>query len=559
MSNTIRVVAAVLDKTQLTMYAEDGTPYILYQGDKRIQGIIDDLVPRLTAGERIVEVDLSEPTDNTYMDYSAQSGQMVQFFKIARNFLEQFFKSMEPKPSQVLPEEPVTVGTVPTPVPVAAPAGFEFFEQTDVTTEKAAREKLLAQLDGPNAVKVYNAVQEIMANSIPASHPDFHDRDVGEKDDHTIVAVVGESVIPNVQALKPQMKRANELQSSKGLDAFFARISSVIGERRHSIEDLMKFMERGGLPVADDGSIVIYKVLRRYYENGDRSIRHTKYVDCHTGRVQQQVGSRVCMDPSLVDHDRTQECSNGLHVARRQYVGGFSGDVCVLAKVAPEDVIAVPVYDANKMRVCGYDILFELPAAAYRKLCSNQPFTDDEEGQKLLIRALRGDHPASIEEVRIHGHRGTEVVITPYQDDSVITAEKLQEFNTPEIQAEVEELLSFEEDEDSDEWEDDSEEEEYHPAYGTALEEDTPDQPAAVVDPNAVVKQKLQKPAVVVAETQSQKAMRLYLAFNNAKGITKKRAAATELRDFKKAAKKGWTVLGLPNHTGDLIAAALAE
>ena len=96
-------------------------------------------------------------------------------------------------------------------------------------------------------------------------------------------------------------------------------------------------------------------------------------------------------------------------MARRAYVGGFAGDVCVIAKVNPEDVIAVPEYDANKMRVCGYHILFELSEMDFRKLKSNQPITDTQEGRILLGRALSGDHPEPIEDVRIGGHKGTNV------------------------------------------------------------------------------------------------------------------------------------------------------
>jgi hypothetical protein len=39
----------------------------------------------------------------------------------------------------------------------------------------------------------------------------------------------------------------------------------------------------------------------------------------------------------------------------------------------PEDVVAVPQYDSNKMRVCGHHILYELNDEDFQALRSNQP------------------------------------------------------------------------------------------------------------------------------------------------------------------------------------------
>jgi hypothetical protein len=192
-----------------------------------------------------------------------------------------------------------------------------------------------------------------------------------------------------------------------------SQVNDHIDKRKHSVEDLLKFMERGDLPIADDGSVIIYKVLKR---QGDRT--DGKYVDCHSGKVAQWTGAYVCMDENLVDPNRRNECSNGLHVARRGYISGFSGfsgDVCVLAKLAPEDVIAVPEYDANKMRVCGYHILMELSDTQYELLRKNRPITEDPEGKKLLANALAGNHIHRTHEVRITGQMGAGVKVTPLE------------------------------------------------------------------------------------------------------------------------------------------------
>lgn len=187
------------------------------------------------------------------------------------------------------------------------------------------------------------------------------------------------------------------------MEAFLARAGKVAAERSHSVEDLLKFMERGDLPIAEDGSILIYKVLKK---------RAGKYYDCHTGKVPQHVGAYVYMDASLVDHNRNNECSNGLHVARRGYIKSFSGDVCTLCKVAPEDVIAVPSYDANKMRVCGYHIIFELTPAQYGLVRQNKPMSDDPQGAITLAEAIAGQHTGITHKVKIGAHSGGDVSVT---------------------------------------------------------------------------------------------------------------------------------------------------
>src|SRR5690606_843747 len=132
-----------------------------------------------------------------------------------------------------------------------------------------------------------------------------------------------------------------------------------------------------------------------------------------TRRVKQRIGSFVHMDENLVDPNRRNECSNGLHVARRGYVGNFNGDAIVLAKVRPEDVIAVPEYDANKMRVCGYHIVAELTPAQYEAINQNRPITDAAGGGELLAKVIAGDHIGIIEKVKITEHMGNGVVVTP--------------------------------------------------------------------------------------------------------------------------------------------------
>lgn len=233
---------------------------------------------------------------------------------------------------------------------------------------------------------------------------DFNKKNISDYSSEKVSAIVEDSILPGVEKLINQFNNAVQLGNKEGIINFLKRANAVNEHRQHSVEDLLTFIEKGDLPIADDGSIIIYKILRK---NGDH------YIDCHSRKVKQKVGSYVCMSQDLVDHDRRNECSNGLHVARRGYIKHFPGDVCVAAKVAPEDVIAVPQYDANKMRVCGYHIVKELPDEAYQSLKNDLPITNTEEGQNILANIVKGNHISKIEEVKITGHKGEGLIISP--------------------------------------------------------------------------------------------------------------------------------------------------
>lgn len=384
-TNTIRVIAAVVDTHNLTLYKTDGETVVIPQGDTRIRPILDIVTPQLIK-QGFADVYLAEinsPSD--YAKFEEASSGAVKLFRIAKSKLKGWFGKKEDAP--VEPVETMSVGIVPC----------------------------------ASTVSITQAVEEILAHAIPAASPEFHDRGIPQqgnvveqsgitikehsKDDapDTIIAVVEGKVIPGVEKIKTQFGRAAKQESTKGMENFLRRMASVIDARKHSVEDLLKFMERGDLPVAEDGSILIYKVLRKSGK---------KYVDCHTRKVEQWVGGYVCMDPSLVDHNRNNECSNGLHVARRGYIREFSGDVCVLAKVAPEDVIAVPSYDANKMRVCGYHIIAELTSFQYQLVRQNKPITDDPDGKILLANTIAGNHTSKTHEIRITEQNGGGVKVT---------------------------------------------------------------------------------------------------------------------------------------------------
>ncbi len=382
----IRVKAARVTAENLTMWHEDGKSTIIKQPDERIRPLLDIIMPIVIQG-LIAEVELDPGAEtNHYREFEKKSGGLVRMFRIAKSFVKHIFSDAPEDKEKVEVVEPVEVGEVPA-------------EAAEIPMGKAE-------------IKLTSAVDEIMANAKSVADEDYIAEDTKETD--TIIAVVegsdGKSVvIPGMENLKDQFARAIKLGSTIGVENFLKRISTVIEKRGHSINDLLRFMERNDLPIADDGTLVAYKALKT------KGNHNGVFVDIHSGNVAQKVGSHVFMNEKMVDPDRRNDCSNGLHIARRAYVGGFRGDVITIVKVAPEDVIAVPQYDSNKMRVCGYHIVAEVPKNQHQLIYDNQPMTggDNNDAAKMLGAVLAGKHVGILETVEIGGSRGSNLKITP--------------------------------------------------------------------------------------------------------------------------------------------------
>ncbi len=129
---------------------------------------------------------------------------------------------------------------------------------------------------------------------------------------------------------------------------------------RTAVQEGYDFLEHDNLPLTEDGCFLAYKAVRR------------NYLDKHTGTVDNSVGKVISMERRNVDDDRRKECSNGYHVGGLEYSGPggsfyCSGDRVMIVKVNPADIVSVPLdYDANKMRVCRYEVVgeYEVPLSA---------------------------------------------------------------------------------------------------------------------------------------------------------------------------------------------------
>jgi hypothetical protein len=116
------------------------------------------------------------------------------------------------------------------------------------------------------------------------------------------------------------------------------------------VEDLYRFLEKGGIPLTPDGYFMAYKAVR------------DDYMDIHSGTFDNAVGKVPEMPREMVDDDPHRTCSRGLHVCSFDYLSFFShanGHV-MQCKVHPADVVAIPAdYNDAKMRVCRYTVVAE--------------------------------------------------------------------------------------------------------------------------------------------------------------------------------------------------------
>ena len=189
------------------------------------------------------------------------------------------------------------------------------------------------------------------------------------------VEVEGETVtVPDVENLKSHMERANE-ESSPSISNFLKRLAPVIKGRKHSAEDLMAFIKKSQLPITNNGRIIAYKRVKTM--NGH-------LVDCHTGKIIQDVGNRVQMDISMVDPDRNKSCSHGLHVCNLGYLKGFYGDTVLITLVDPTNFIAVPHNETTKARVKSYDIIGKVKA-------SESDLTNNKDLELIVSNAVDGN------------------------------------------------------------------------------------------------------------------------------------------------------------------------
>ena len=119
--------------------------------------------------------------------------------------------------------------------------------------------------------------------------------------------------------------------------------------------ELNEFLEAGNLPITEDGCFLAYKRVT------------DDYLDLHSRKFDNSVGSVCEMPRGDVDADRDRTCSTGLHFCSQGYLKSFfsgSGKI-VIVKVDPTDVVSIPSdYNFTKGRTARYEVVGEVDLSA---------------------------------------------------------------------------------------------------------------------------------------------------------------------------------------------------
>jgi hypothetical protein len=116
-----------------------------------------------------------------------------------------------------------------------------------------------------------------------------------------------------------------------------------------SIKELYGFLEFGKLPITDDGHFLAYKKV-----NPD-------FTDIYTSSIDNSTGQIVQMPRQLVNNNKNDLCSSGLHFCSKDYLDVMHGNgPIMILKINPKDVVTIPTdYNNTKGRCCKYEVLHE--------------------------------------------------------------------------------------------------------------------------------------------------------------------------------------------------------
>lgn len=221
-----------------------------------------------------------------------------------------------------------------------------------------------------------------------------------------------------------------------------------------SREQLYAWIEKDKLTLTDDGMIVGYKGVKTDPTNGYKSSSTGTAIvngEVFTGHIPNPIGAIVEMPRSEVLDNPSQDCAVGLHVGTWQYASTFS-ERTLEVEVHPRDVVSVPNYDKNKMRVCRYKVVKELnkrytePIKKTDKVVpKTEPKKSKGSGLKSAVKkVLKNDRPVKVGDVyedrdkrragrklRVVSVSGSDAYLRPYPDvagskDTKVATTRLQ-------------------------------------------------------------------------------------------------------------------------------------
>ncbi|MFC5507769.1 helix-turn-helix domain-containing protein [Bosea massiliensis] len=265
---------------------------------------------------------------------------------------------------------------------------------------------------------------------------------LNEKDEPAEIRVGKFQIAEGVEKLGRHIElAARSTHSALALENFIRRFSKVQASRKHTAEELLGFVKQNDLPIAQDGRIIAFKILRK-----DAKVPHSfgegYWFDKHTGAIPQRAGSLVMMPANAVDDSRRHACSTGFHVCSVEYWQGFwsPGDPITITLVDPADIIAVPRGEQAKMRACAYFVAASIEREHAIRIHAERAHAHIAEVQALVAQVAAGNHAPVLETV--FQNASGEITVTPATNAETRPARKrIKKLNRasrePEVKARV--------------------------------------------------------------------------------------------------------------------------
>lgn len=132
--------------------------------------------------------------------------------------------------------------------------------------------------------------------------------------------------------------------------------------------ELYEFLMSGNIAITEDGHFLAYKKVRR------------DFMDIYTGTMDNSPGKLVSIDPEIVDNNRTNTCSRGLHFCTFSYLdhyGHCTDNQILIVKINPRYVHAIPNdYQNAKGRCSEYYVVGVL--TEYEDVLKDVNFVDSD-------------------------------------------------------------------------------------------------------------------------------------------------------------------------------------
>lgn len=142
-----------------------------------------------------------------------------------------------------------------------------------------------------------------------------------------------------------------------------------------AVKELYGFLEKGKLPITPDGHFLAYKKVQSdFYDVHSRTVLNKPaHLMTHEEMAEMpMVGGKlkevtvdvvdgvtvVSMPRNMVNDNRDQTCSEGLHFCSEDYLSNFGGSEVVILKINPRDVVSIPSdYNDTKGRCSKYQVV----------------------------------------------------------------------------------------------------------------------------------------------------------------------------------------------------------